>query len=322
MPPSRFVDPFGRFLDYVRISITDRCPFRCRYCYPHEPFSFIPHERILRYEDILYLLSLFPSWGIRKVRITGGEPLVRKGVLPFLVKAAALFPSLYMTTNGYFLKESAPTLKEASLKGVNVSLDTLDGTSFCKLTGVDGLERVLSGIDTSLSLGIPLKINAVAMRETLDQIFPLLSFAAARGVTLRFIEQMPISSDPGDSFLSQEEVQERIRTRFSLEPLPLEDSASPASLFRIPETGQTVGFISALSHPFCHRCSKVRITSDGKIRSCLSSENELSLLEALRERDPASLEKIFNDSLKQKGLKHCFQSFHHHRGRTMGQVGG
>ena len=221
MPPSRFVDPFGRFLDYVRISITDRCPFRCRYCYPHEPFSFIPHERILRYEDILYLLSLFPSWGIRKVRITGGEPLVRKGVLPFLVKAAALFPSLYMTTNGYFLKESAPTLKEASLKGVNVSLDTLDGTSFCKLTGVDGLERVLSGIDTSLSLGIPLKINAVAMRETLDQIFPLLSFAAARGVTLRFIEQMPISSDPGDSFLSQEEVQERIRTRFSLDPLPL-----------------------------------------------------------------------------------------------------
>ena len=116
MPPSRFVDPFGRFLDYVRISITDRCPFRCRYCYPHEPFSFIPHERILRYEDLLYLLSLFPSWGIRKVRITGGEPLVRKGVLPFLGKATALFPSLYMTTNGYFLKDT--TIKGADGKEV------------------------------------------------------------------------------------------------------------------------------------------------------------------------------------------------------------
>ncbi len=322
MSPLRFVDSFGRPLDYVRISITDRCPFRCLYCYPREPFSFIPHERILRYEEILYLLSLFPSWGISKVRITGGEPLVRKGVLPFLTKAVALFPSLYMTTNGYFLKESALTLRQVPLKGINVSLDTLDRGLFCKLTGVDGLERVLSGIDASLSLKIPLKINAVAMRETLDQIFPLLSFAAARGVTLRFIEQMPISSDPGDSFLSQEEVQERIQTRFSLTPLPLEDSASPASLFRISETGQTVGFISALSHPFCHRCSKVRITSDGKIRSCLSSENELSILEALRTRDPLSLERIFRESLRQKGMKHCFHGSHRLKGRTMGQVGG
>lgn len=322
MSPLRFVDSFGRPLDYVRISITDRCPFRCLYCYPREPFSFIPHERILRYEEILYLLSLFPSWGISKVRITGGEPLVRKGVLPFLTKAVALFPSLYMTTNGYFLKESALTLREVPLKGINVSLDTLDRGLFCKLTGVDGLERVLSGIDASLSLKIPLKINAVAMRETLDQIFPLLSFAAARGITLRFIEQMPISSDPGDSFLSQEEVQERIQTRFSLTSLPLEDSASPASLFRISETGQTVGFISALSHPFCHRCSKVRITSDGKIRSCLSSENELSILEALRARDPLSLERIFRESLRQKGMKHCFHGSHRLKGRTMGQVGG
>ncbi len=303
------VDHLGRKIEYLRISVTDRCNFKCIYCFSRQNWKWLSHEEILRFEEIEKIVRVSAKLGIRRIRLTGGEPLLRKDI-EFLVKCLSQIPEiedLSLTTNGFFLDTLGEKLKEAGLKRINISLDTLDKDKFEKLTGVSALERVLRGIEIALELGFnPVKINTVVIRGFNDnEILDLAKLTLEKPVEVRFIEFMPIGKNSlwnENNIVTVEEIRKVLEKFSGLIP----DSSvggGPAKVFRWKDAPGKIGLISPVSEHFCHRCNRFRITADGRLRPCLFSDNEINLKPVLRE-GKGTLEEAFYLALKIKPIKH------------------
>ena len=305
------VDREKRHLNYLRISITDRCNLRCLYCAPDGRIPKLSHKEILSLEEILRLVDIGIRLGIRKVRITGGEPLVRNGAIDLLSRLTRLpqLQDVSLTTNGVLLETNAERIFNAGIRRINISLDTLNREKYAHITGYDQFEQVWEGIQKAHALGFaPIKINAVAMRGINDdEIVDLAKLSLDNPFHIRFIEYMPIGnsrSTTTDQLLTPE-IQERIRALGELIPLDSGRNDGPAQRYRIAGSKGEVGFISALSHHFCSRCNRLRLTADGKLRACLLSDQFIPLKDALRSgATDEQLAQCFRLAVKQKAAKH------------------
>jgi cyclic pyranopterin phosphate synthase len=287
-PPSLIRDGHDRSVTYLRVSLTDRCNLRCLYCNAGNTFNLLPHEKILRYEEIYGLLTLLPAHGISKVRLTGGEPLVRRGVLPFLEQILALDLDIRLTTNGALLAPHAASLAAMGLKRVNISLDTLRREVFQSITGVDAFLDVRRAIDACLEAGVQVKINAVAMRGINDVDLPgFLQLASELPVEVRYIEFMPMGGGTAwreELFWPAADILEQAKRLADLEPLRAEsqETAGPARRFALRGGKGVLGLISPMSNHFCGSCNRLRLTCDGRLRTCLYSDKEYRLRPILR----------------------------------------
>ena len=309
-------DRYGRTIEYLRLSITDRCNLRCRYCMPEEGVAPRAHADILSYEELLRVARSCVALGIRKIRVTGGEPLVRRGVVDFVARLAVLpgSPEIALTTNGLLLAELAAPLKAAGLQRVNVSLDTLRPDRFASLTRREGLEQVLSGLAAAEAAGLdPVKVNVVPLKGVNDD--ELLDFARLTLVhpwEVRFIEFMPISPDleyDAAARVPMADVERRLQELGPLESLPRRQSAGPARLFRIPGARGSLGLIPATSGHFCPECNRLRVTADGRVRGCLFGNQEIDLKPALRGgSDDAALAELLGAAVCAKPEKHAIGS--------------
>ena len=288
-PPTeaRLIDQFGRQVDYIRLSITDRCDFRCVYCMS-EDMTFLPRQEVLSLEECARLVRIFVELGVSKVRITGGEPLVRKNAL-WLFEEIGQLPGLrelVTTTNGTQLVHQAQALRAAGVKRVNISLDSLDAERFRKITRVGELDKVLRGIEAAKQAGFDnIKLNTVLMRGVNDdEALPLLEFAIAQGIDISYIEEMPLGEvdhTRGSTYVSNEATLRLLQTRYQLIG-STETTGGPARYWRIPGTQTRVGFISPHSHNFCESCNRVRITCKGELYLCLGQEDKVDLMPLLR----------------------------------------
>ena len=292
------VDRFGRVARDLRVSVTDRCNLRCTYCMPAEGLPWMPRAEMLTDEEMLRLIGLFVRDGVTQVRLTGGEPLLRRSLVDLVAGIAALEPRprIAMTTNGVGLERVARGLKEAGLDRVNVSLDTIDSETFTHLTRRDRLADVEAGLKAAADAGLtPVKVNAVAMRGVNDDsVADVLAWCLERGYELRFIEQMPLDAqhawDRGD-MVTADEIRARLSKRWQLTPLPAADRGSaPAERFLVDGGPETVGIIASVSAPFCAACDRTRLTADGQVRNCLFSTTETDLRGPMR--DGASDEEL------------------------------
>ena len=287
---SQLVDNFGRKITYLRVSITDRCNYRCIYCQPEEQFKFISHEEILRYEEIVEIIEEAVNLGVTKVRITGGEPLARKGVIDFIKKLGEIkkLEDISLTTNGFFLSEYAEKLKDAGLNRVNISLDSLQEEKYKKITRGGSLEKVLKGIDSTLKAGLlPIKINTVLIRGVNhDEVEDFVRLALESPLNIRFIEFMPSGEDLKDNyrdkFVSVLEIKKGLAEKYSFKPIDINSGNGPAKYYQIKGGQGTIGFITALSQHFCQTCNRIRLTSEGKLRPCLFSNKEIDIKQAIR----------------------------------------
>jgi cyclic pyranopterin phosphate synthase len=283
------VDPFGRAISYLRVSVTDRCDFRCVYCMA-ENMSFLPKSEILTLEELDRLCSAFIVRGVRKLRLTGGEPLVRRGIMTLVDSLSRHLRSgqldeLTLTTNGSQLEKYAPELRAAGVRRINVSLDTLDAEKFRAITRWGSLDKVLAGIDTAQSAGLKIKINAVALKNVNEDEFPqLLEWAHGRGMDLTLIEVMPlgeIGEGRLDQYLPLSLVRARLAERYRLDDIDYR-TGGPARYVRVAETGGRLGFITPLTHNFCESCNRVRVTCTGTLFMCLGQEDAADLRKPLR----------------------------------------
>jgi cyclic pyranopterin phosphate synthase len=278
----------SRQINYLRMSITDRCNLRCVYCTYWKEWQKQPAAEILRYEELLRLAAVAAEAGVRKVRITGGEPLVRRGLVGFLQKLNRLpgIDQVCLTTNGVLLRELAPAIYNAGVRHLNVSLDTLKRDRYRRITGSDKLPAVMAGLREAVSLGFqPLKINCVVLRGINDdEVLDIARLAREYPLQVRFIELMPTASQPWwqRHFLSMAEVRRRLAVLGPLEPLIREVTAGPARNFRVPGFQGELGFISPMSDHHCRTCNRLRLTADGKLRPCLLAASELDLKGHLR----------------------------------------
>lgn len=287
---SELRDSFGRVHDNLRISVTDRCNIRCYYCMPEREVAFVPREEILSYEEIERFARLAATLGITKIRLTGGEPLVRKD-LPDLVRKVAAIPGiqdLALTTNGVLLGDMAAPLYDAGLRRINIHLDTLDRERFLRITRRDELSRVLAGIARCRELGFdPIKINAVAVKGlTEPDIVPLACFGRENGIEVRFIEFMPLDAqglwDRGKVLLAGDIIDILSREVAPLISIPGDDPRAPATEYRYADGPGRVGFIASVSRPFCLNCNRIRLTADGQLRYCLFAIEETDIRALLR----------------------------------------
>lgn len=321
-------DSYGRHIDYLRISLTDRCNFRCLYCMPEEGVESLTHYDILTFEELLRIARISADLGVSKVRLTGGEPLVRKGVPNFIksLKAIEGIEKISMTTNGFLLKQMAEELRDAGLDRINISLDTVDREKFHHLTRRDGLVQVLEGIDHSIKLGFdPIKINAVIMKDQNDrEILSLVRYAEEKNLILRFIEHMPFNKEDAKSFISASEIQELLSRelgRMVKVENPLKNG--PEQLYRFGEKGPTIGFITPVTNHFCNGCNRLRITADGKLKPCLLSSQEIDIRGALRQgAEDEQLMAIFKQAIDKKPEKHRLDNFGVESMRGMSKIGG
>ncbi len=311
--PNALIDSFGRKVDYLRLSITDRCDFRCVYCMS-EDMTFLPREEVLSLEECARLVKIFVSLGVSKVRITGGEPLVRKNAL-WLFNEIGQLPGmreLVLTTNGSQLEHQALALKQAGVRRINISLDSLDATRFRQITRVGELDKVLRGIAAVKQAGFEnIKLNALLMRGINDdEALPLVAFAVAQGIDISFIEEMPLGEIPhlrSSSYVSNQDTLKLLRERYDLIS-SVETTGGPARYWRIPNADTKIGFISPHSHNFCESCNRVRITSKGELYLCLGQENKVDLWPLLKEHpyDDEPLKKAIVDSMRMKPKGHDF----------------
>ncbi|HYE65578.1 MAG TPA: GTP 3',8-cyclase MoaA [Pyrinomonadaceae bacterium] len=284
-------DSYGRAIRDLRVSLTDRCNFRCFYCLPHGEPPIAPKSQMLSYEEIEYVAEIFVSLGIEKIRLTGGEPLMRRDIETVIRKLSALKPRLHdlaLTTNGYFLPGRAHGLKDAGLDRITISLDSLDRNVFKKMTGVDVLERVLEGIEAAKRAGLmPIKVNAVIVRgHNEEEVADFAAFAREQDIRMRFIEFMPLDSGhewSREMVVSGREIRERISERFPLIPLNAGRGSETSSRYRFADGAPgEIGIIAPVTEPFCGACSRIRLTADGQIRTCLFSTVEHSLRDLVR----------------------------------------
>jgi cyclic pyranopterin phosphate synthase len=287
MAQAKLTDRFGRTVNYVRLSVTDRCDFRCVYCMA-EDMTFLPREQVLTLEEIARVAKTFVSLGTEKIRLTGGEPLVRKGILELIKEIGSYgLRDFAMTTNGSQLPAMAEPLRKAGLKRLNISLDSLDADKFHRITRTGRLNQVLNGIDAAKEAGFEgIKLNTVVMKGGNDEEVPdLVEFARQKKVDITFIEEMPLGEisdhDRGQVLCTSDEVRNIISQHHELIPTP-EDSGGPARYYRMPDSESRVGFISPHSHNFCSTCNRVRVTVEGRLLLCLGNEHSVDLLRVLR----------------------------------------
>lgn len=327
------LDLFGRSIDYLRISVTDRCNFRCIYCMPSEGVKFQKHDQILRYEEIISVVKAAVQFGVTKVRVTGGEPLVRFGIVDFIAMLREIpeITDISMTTNGYFLQKYALPLKKAGLNRVNVSLDTLNPELFSKITRGGDFNQVWNGILAAEEAGLdPIKINLVAVKGMNDhEILDFAELSVDHPWHIRYIELMPVKNQVpwGDGFPDSEEGY--ISTTDMLKMFAgkgLETSQSwvgngPARIYQLPGAKGFIGFISPLEEEhFCKRCNRMRLTADGNLRPCLMSDEEIQLLPVLREG--GDITPLFAQAIHQKPKKHELSNHIQPKNRSMMQIGG
>jgi len=311
---SRLVDRFGRHVDYVRLSVTDRCDFRCVYCMAEE-MQFLPRREILSLEELLAAARAFVALGVTKIRLTGGEPLVRQNIVWLAERIAALpgLRELVLTTNGSQLPRLAAPLRAAGVKRVNVSLDNLDPDRFRQLTRTGDLADVLAGIDAAQRAGFErVKLNSVILRgRNDDEVLALVDFARERGLDISFIEEMPLGHisehDRAESFCSSAELRAIIETRHALTP-SLDSTGGPSRYHRMADSATRVGFISPHSHNFCHLCNRVRLTVEGRLLLCLGNEHSADLRAVMRARpgDAVALRAAIVQAMALKPERHHF----------------
>jgi GTP 3',8-cyclase len=329
--PELLHDGHGRRISDLRVSVTDRCNFRCQYCMPAEGLPWLERSEILSFEEIERLVRLMVAMGIRDVRLTGGEPLVRRD-FPVLVSMLAPIDGLEdlsLTTNGYLLERDAKALDAAGIGRVNVSIDSLQRDRFFRITRRDALPRVLRGLDEIARYPRlrPIKVNAVAMRGfTEDEALRFAEFARRTEFQVRFIEFMPLDADhawSADAVLTGDELRAMIHAAYPLEELPREPSAT-ARVFRFRDGCGQIGFINPVSEPFCADCNRIRLTAEGKLRTCLFSLHETDLRGPLRDGSTdEELVETIRDAVWRKELKHHIgESGFRQPARTMSAIGG
>jgi cyclic pyranopterin phosphate synthase len=312
MPREPLIDGHGRRISDVRVSVTDRCNFRCQYCMPAEGLPWLERDDVLTFEEIVRLVSLLAEMGVHDVRLTGGEPLVRRD-FPALAAMLAQVPGvedLSVTTNGYLLERDAEKLVRAGINRFNVSIDSLQRDRFFEMTRRDALPRVLRGLEVLAQYpeAHPIKVNAVAMRGFTEQeALPFAEFAREHPYEVRFIEFMPLDADHSwtpDSVLSGEEIRAAIGAVYPLEPEPREAHAT-ARVYRFADGKGRIGFINPVSEPFCGDCNRIRLTADGRLRTCLFSLNETDLRTPLRDgSSDDEIVRIVRQAVWRKELKH------------------
>jgi cyclic pyranopterin phosphate synthase len=312
--PAPLIDPFGRAITYLRVSVTDRCDFRCVYCMS-EHMQFLPKRDLLTLEELDRLCTAFVQRGTRKLRITGGEPLVRRDVMQLFGKlsrhlASGALQELTLTTNGSQLERFADELAGYGVKRVNVSLDTLDPAKFGVITRWGDFGRVIDGMAAAQRAGLKVKVNVVALKGVNeDELADMVAWSHDRGMEITFIEVMPLGEEGGDrsdQFLSLEEVRHRLSERFTLEPLSV-STGGPARYARVAETGGRVGFITPLTHNFCESCNRVRVTCTGTLYMCLGQNDAADLRAALRSDDPdVALDAAIAEAIARKPQGHDF----------------
>ena len=308
--PAKLVDQFGRTVDYIRLSITDRCDFRCVYCMS-EDMTFLPRDEVLSLEECARLVKIFVNLGVSKVRITGGEPLVRKNALWLFEEVGKLsgLNELVLTTNGSQLESQAAALKKAGVKRINISIDSLQPERFKKITRTGKLEQVLAGLQASIHAGFEgIKINTVLMRGSNDdEAADLVQFAIAQKIDISFIEEMPLGEvdhTRESTFVSNTDTLKLLQSKYSLLP-STETTGGPARYWRVANSQTKIGFISPHSHNFCESCNRVRITCKGELYLCLGQEDKIELMPLLRNNpsdDQPLIDAILNSMrIKPKG---------------------
>jgi len=324
-------DGHGRLIGDVRVSVTDRCNFRCQYCMPAEGLPWLERNEILTFEEVTRLVALLSAMGIHDVRLTGGEPLVRRN-FPTLVAMLAALPDVHdlsVTTNGFLLERDAEALVHAGISRFNVSVDSLQQDRFYELTRRDALPQVLRGLEhlATFPQAHPIKINAVAIRDfTEEEVIPFAELARRSPYEIRFIEYMPLDADRAwtpEQVLTGAEIREAIHAVYPLEPEPREPHAT-ARVYRFADGHGRIGLINPVSEPFCGDCNRIRLTADGRLRTCLFSLSETDLRAPLREgADDGELEQIIRDAVWRKELKHRVgEPGFIQPARTMSAIGG
>jgi cyclic pyranopterin phosphate synthase len=327
MPCAPLIDPFARPITYLRVSVTDRCDFRCVYCMAEE-MTFLPKNEVLSLEELTRLCDAFVDLGVRKLRITGGEPLVRRDIMTFFrnmgTRLGNGLDELTLTTNGSQLRRHAAELAAIGVRRVNVSVDTLDEGRFAEITRRGRLSQVLDGIDAAQEAGMQVKINAVALKGVNDgEILPMAEWCASRGMDLTWIEVMPMgdlgNEDRLDQYLPVSEVRETLARRWTLEDIPLR-TGGPARYVRAKETGARIGFITPLTHNFCEGCNRVRVTCTGMLYMCLGQDDSADLRAPLRAH-PDSDEPLRDEIRRAIARKPKGHDFDYSRQEGWGQVG-
>ena len=322
------LDKLGRSIDYLRISVTDRCDLRCTYCMPAEGVPLMQHNEVLSYEEILRIVRLMAGLGVKKVRLTGGEPLVRKGLSSLIsnLKEIEGIERVVLTTNGILLSENLPELISAGLDGVNISIDALDEDVFEQITRRSGVDKVLSSIDASLSYPqLKVKLNCVPTQTNHSQIIPLVErFLQDGRLSLRFIELMPIGLGKDSIGISEEELRDMLQSKFGeLTALPYEPLCGPCRNYKLGNLPGKVGFISAVSNCFCKTCNRVRLTSNGFFKTCLQYDRGVALHPLMNESDEVILDAI-KQAIWEKPEHHVFseQNGDFLEQHIMSQIGG
>ncbi|MCD2176802.1 GTP 3',8-cyclase MoaA [Rhizobium sp. C1] len=308
------IDPFGRMVSYLRVSVTDRCDFRCTYCMA-EHMTFLPKRDLLTLEELDRLCSAFIAKGVKKLRLTGGEPLVRKNIM-YLIRElgkkvhSGELEELTLTTNGSNLERFAPELAEAGIRRINVSVDTLDTAKFREITRLGDLGKVLAGIEAAQKAGIKVKLNAVALKDFNEKEIPgMIEWAHGRGMDMTLIETMPmgeIEEDRTDQYLPLSKVRADLAERFTLSDIPFR-TGGPARYVEVKETGGRLGFITPMTHNFCESCNRVRLTCTGTLYMCLGQNDAADLRAVLRESDdPEVLSAAIDEAIRRKPKGHDF----------------
>ena len=302
------IDGHGRKVNYLRVSVTERCNFRCQYCMPQKPFSWVPKENLLSFEELFLFIKVGIDEGINKIRITGGEPLLRNGLSSFIgmIDDYKSGLDIALTTNGYLLSGLAQDLKDAGLKRINVSLDTLKNDIAAKIAGKDVLQKVKNGIEKAREVGLGVKINNVPLKNiNEDELIEVLDYCKERNMTIRFIEYMEnIHAKDKLKGLSSEEIKKKIRAKYSFKEVKREDS-SPSQMFELDD-GYRFGIIDPHKHDFCEECNRIRLNAEGMLIPCLFFEEALSIRKAVQAGDIEAAAEVLKEVLRNKPEKNMW----------------
>jgi len=329
--PNKLVDNFGRHIDYVRLSVTDRCDFRCVYCMT-EDMTFLPREQVLSLDELFQVAQAFTELGVRKIRLTGGEPMVRRGVMSLFEKLGTLpgLEELLLTTNGSQLDKYAKPLRAAGVNRINISIDSLDADRFKRISRVGKLDKVLQGIDAAIAAGFErIKLNSVIMRGyNEDEVIALADYAIERDIDIAFIEEMPLGEasehDREETTCSNAWVREQIERKYELADSSAK-TAGPSRYVSLLDKKSRIGFISPVTHNFCEDCNRVRVTVEGRLLLCLGNEHSVDLREILRDpaKDMNDLKLALVESMDTKPERHYFYEKNHVQPvRLMNMTGG
>ena len=324
------LDKLNRKIDYLRISVIDRCNLRCVYCMPEEGLERIPHEEILTYQEILRIGESVSQLGIKKIKITGGEPLVRKDIVNLIrdIKNLDKIEQVTLTTNGILLYDMLDDLYDAGIDAINISLDTLKEDNFKQITRRDGLEKVLMAIDKAYNLGIRVKINCLAIRDfNINELADIANFAKDREIDVRFIELMPIGFGKKYTQIDNDEILSILESNFgTFEPVTEKRGNGPAKYYKNKDMKGCIGFISAISHEFCESCNRIRLTSNGFLKLCLHYNKGIDLKAPIRSGiSDEDLKVLIHDTIWNKPLSHKFGHTNGEKDievKNMVQIGG